>query len=112
MNAQIKDMQFRPVSASQLKLVRSFRQAQQRVNSRKETLYGYALENMQGDRLGFIETTMPHARIDELLMQYCEPPVFFTARQLMRDLLNKEHHLSDIYNCIVRVYYVEDFENV
>jgi hypothetical protein len=82
-----------------------------RVTGRKGGLKGYALTGSDGV-LGFIETMGPHPRIEELLTQYAAPPVYFTARELMRDLLNSEDYRSDIYDAIVRVYYPEDFANV
>lgn len=72
------------------------------------TVKGYAL--LHGSRLlGFIETTQPHPRIEELLEQYTDPRGLFTARTLMRELLNAEDYRSPIYDVIVRVYYAEDF---
>lgn len=72
---------------------------------------GYVVTNNAGDPLAFIETLWPHPRIEELLAQYAVAGTF-TARGLMRDLLNAEDYRSDIYDAIVRVYYPEDFANV
>lgn len=80
----------------------------ERAVKRRGVVKGYALLN--GSRLlGFIETTQPHPRIEELLEQYTDPRGLFTARTLMRELLNAEDYRSPIYDVIVRVYYSEDF---
>lgn len=106
MNAQV---QTSPLLADK---VTGWNPSKIRVKSRKgSALRGYALTGPDGV-LGFIETTKPHPRIEELLKQYTAPPVYFTARELMRDLLNVEDYRSDIYDAIVRVYYPEDFANV
>lgn len=106
MNAQIE------AYASGLKVitgqVTGFEVATQRVKGKPLAVKGYAL-NSDTKRLGFIETTQPLPRIEELLTQYTAPGVYFTARELMRDLLNVEDYRSPIYDAIVRVYYPEDF---
>lgn len=71
---------------------------------------GYTVTGDDGV-LGFIETTGPVPRVEELLAQYAAAGTF-TARGLMRDLLNAEDYRSEIYDAIVRVYYPEDFTNV
>jgi hypothetical protein len=73
---------------------------------------GYALHGVSGSVLGIIETLGPDKRLEELLSQYTAPPVYFTARELMRDLLNVEDYRSTVYDNIVRVHYAEDFANV
>lgn len=74
------------------------------------TLSGYVLTGDNGV-LGFINTLGPHPRIEELLADYAVRGTF-TARGLMRDLLNAEDYRSTIYDAMVRVYYPEDFANV
>lgn len=59
--------------------------------------------------LAVIETLGPDKRLEERLVQYTAPPVYLTARELMRDLLNAEDYRSTIYDNIVRVHYEEDF---
>lgn len=80
-----------------------------KVKGRAQPVKGYALMN-GAQRLGFIETTGPLQRIEELLTDYTDPSsAFRTPRELMRELLNAEDYRSNIYDVIVRVYYSEDF---
>jgi hypothetical protein len=80
-----------------------------KVKNRREPVKGYALMN-GATVLGFIETTKPLARVEELLTGYTDPAGRFrTPRELMRELLNAEDYRSPIYDVIVRVYYAEDF---
>jgi hypothetical protein len=109
MNAQVKDIAL-PVSAAWMKQVRAYTRGTQRIGGRN--VGGYMLSNERGGQLAFIETLRPMPRIEELLDGYVEPPAYFTARQLMRTLLNAEDYRSEIYDVIVRVHYVEDFEAV
>lgn len=85
--------------------------AQIRAKKYKGVLNGYALTGPNG-MLGFIETIRPLPRLEELLTRYTLPPVYLTARELMRDLLTVEDYRSEVYDVIVRIHYTEDFANV
>ena len=102
MNAQVKP------HADNGRTVSWWKAGECRVKGRKHPVKGYALMSGGKGLLGFIETTGPNPRVEELLHQYTEPGSLRTARQLMRELLNAEDYRSPIYDAIVRVYYTED----
>lgn len=108
MNAQVDETRRFLSLAPVGELVSWWKTSERKVKGRTQPVKGYAL--MHGSQmLGFIETTMPLPRIEELLEQYTSPHSFHTARELMRELLNAEDYRSNIYDVIVRVYYTEDF---
>lgn len=106
MNAQVKELiDFIDIAG----VIGGWEAGEQRVKGRTGTVKGYALKR-GAKTLGFIETTQPMKRIEELLEQYTAPHNRRrTARELMRGLLNSEDYRSNIYDVIVRVYYSEDF---
>lgn len=95
------------VEQAKLAQVTSFERAKQRLEN-GQSISGYALMSPT-EVLAVIETVGPDARLEELLTHYVAPPVYLTARELMRDLLNAEDYRSRMYDNIVRVHYSEDF---